>query len=703
MGVPIILGAFAGRFVRDVGMNMAMSAATQAAASLLSGISREATYAGNRAGPNVRPPYEMLVDLYNRDWISKENLHELAKDLGIHVGHNAGDSIADRIWNIALEASQFEIGINEALSLYRQGSIDRAKYRQILTNNGVYYDAKVRLIESLSDPLPAETCIALWWQGEFSSKQTLRNWLTMAGITNNDVQDSMLLVSRPISPEAGMQLYYRGEVKIDDVNQLLQQAGYVNEVDQKQWYQSAEQIPSASDLVSFAVREVWDQSVVERFGFDEEFDNIPEFHWWMNVAGYYGKPWTYNSQANQTKQRNRDGSLQDMSVEGFASTNLDSWAKAYWRAHWQLPSPTQGYEFLHRLRPERIERFRQLVPDVQPWTFADMQLLLKTADYPKPFRDRLAAVSYRTITRVDLRRLYDLDVIDRDEVLAYNLDYGYVKEDAERLTEWIVRDKSRRRLKKARENEQKRTVRLFKLGVLESDEATKRLERLGMSSSEAKIEVATVDADMAEQQVVLAQRNIETLYTQWAIDAEQAKDKLRAIGIVESAVMRLMETWKLKRESKGRHVTASQIARWVVRGVIRPGDAVRRLVSMGYDKMDATRIIRVARQDEEVIEARARKATAADQRQLVRAAEAEIRALERATEKAKRRLAVGGTPALLKRWLKNGTIGTNEVYRRLIALGWQPDDANRLILDVTGKPADDYLFRNQEQRQEQRP
>lgn len=699
MGLPAVLLVKAGASARAVGRDMTIGLASSMGQSLLVGIGREATYAGNRAGPNVRPPVETLLDLYNRDWIDVNALRQLAADQGIDFNPNPGNNAAERIWNIVKEASQYEIGIGETIALKRQGLISQDEYRRILTNNGVYFNAKVNLLEKVSDPIPAEMVIALYRQGSLPDEQSARYWLTAAGVTNAKVQDAYLQLSKPISARDGYYLLWRGLITEPEFNQLQEQEGIVQAEDKEQFRKSQEWSPSMSDLVSFAVREVWDKRVVERFGYDEEYDSIPEYQWWANVVtgGSIANP--IQNAFNPFNATLPDGSRAIDVAQGSQVGDTLTWAKAFWRAHWQLMSPTQGYECLHRLRPDRLARYRELVPDVTQFTFAEMQLLLKTADYPKPMRDWLAAVSYRTITRVDLRRLYDLDVITQVDVYNYNLDYGYVPEDARRLTDWIVRDRDNRRNKKARASEQKRQLRLWKLGVLTDDELGKRLERLGLSQKEAAIEVATVKADHAEHKLATAQKNIRSLYVKWEIDQEQAKQRLRNLGMVENAVLMVMDEWRFEREGKGRHVTASQITRWVVRGVISTGSAVRRLTAMGYSRADAFRMVNVAKQDESVLAARAAKAAATSEKQRIRAAEAEVRAVEQQLAKLRQKLAIGGTPALLKRWLKAELISPSEVYRRLLALGWQPADANRFVQEETGSDAPGYVPSNLEQPQ----
>src|SRR3990167_2876051 len=121
-------------------------------------------------------------------------------------------------------------------------------------------------------------------------------------------------------------------------------------------------IPGVQDMIHFAVREAFSDEVIKRFQYDEAF---PE------------------------------DILQHTAKIGLS----DDWVKRYWYAHWQLPSPNQAFEMVHRLRAGRADK---------TFTSEDLDILLRTADYPVYFRERLAAISYNPITRVDIRRLYKL-------------------------------------------------------------------------------------------------------------------------------------------------------------------------------------------------------------------------------------------------------------------------------------------------------
>ena len=144
-------------------------------------------------------------------------------------------------------------------------------------------------------------------------------------------------------------------------------------------------IPGAQDLITMAVRDVFNPAIVEEFGQDQDF---PE---------EFG---TYAAQ------------------QGIS----DFWARKYWAAHWVLPSMQMGFEMLHRrvIDEDKLKR------------------LMAAQDIMPGWRDDLIAISYRPYTRVDIRRMHDTGVLSEAEVYDAYRDIGYNDARARTLTDFTI-------------------------------------------------------------------------------------------------------------------------------------------------------------------------------------------------------------------------------------------------------------------------
>ena len=98
------------------------------------------------------------------------------------------------------------------------------------------------------------------------------------------------------------------------------------------------------------------------------------------------------------------------------------WAQYYWYSHWVLPGTTQGYEMMHRGIISQGE----------------LQTLLRVSDIPSFWREKLMEMSYKPYTRVDVRRMYGLGVLDESGVKRSYLDLGYNDEKAEAMTQFTI-------------------------------------------------------------------------------------------------------------------------------------------------------------------------------------------------------------------------------------------------------------------------
>jgi len=221
------------------------------------------------------------------------------------------------------------------------------------------------------------------------------NMLQELGYDDAVIEGYKALSNQLLTPLDYVVAFRRGDFTAGELVDKLKRMGY--DIDTiNTLLHVTEVIPNIGDLIRMAVREAFSPDVVARFSYDEAFpEAILEF----------------------TRK------------QGLS----DEWVKRSWYAHWELPSPTQAYEMLHRLRPGRTDTV---------FTEDDLDLLLRTADYAPYFRDRLKLISYNPITRVDVRRMYKLKVFDENEVKERYMDIGYTQKDAELLAEFTVKYES---------------------------------------------------------------------------------------------------------------------------------------------------------------------------------------------------------------------------------------------------------------------
>jgi len=244
-----------------------------------------------------------------------------------------------------------------------------------------------------------------------------------------------------IDPQTLILLYYRGYINKHKLTEYMRKLGYDDEqimymIDSYKYY------PSASDFLRFAVRDVFHPDVVKKYGYDEDFPS--------EIIPYAEKA-------------------------GLDAKTL----KWYWRAHWQLPSITLGFEMLRR----------------GAITEDDLHELLLINDIAPYWIDKILAIKYLPLDRIDLRRLYQKGIIKKKDVYEGYLKLGYSKEDAEKLTNFAIIEN----LKKERELTMSQIITAYKDRIIQKSDAVQDLQKLGYEKDDAELIIAIADYQVKQK------------------------------------------------------------------------------------------------------------------------------------------------------------------------------------------------------------
>lgn len=197
----------------------------------------------------------------------------------------------------------------------------------------------------------------------------------------------------------------------------------------------------------------------------------------------------------------------------------DYWSDSYWGAHWVLPSLGNLDEMLHRG-----------IITLEEW-----QIMVRRNDYLPAWIDNREKIIYKPYTRVDIRRMKDLELVTDEEVFNNYKFLGYDDEHAKRMTTWtkayIISVEMRARYSK---------------GWVTAEEITKELIAAGVPETRAKI---------------------------W--------------------IQRIVKADKEDRTAKERDLTKGEIVKGVKEAVLSVEEAIELLIDMGYDRDEAEYIITI--------------------------------------------------------------------------------------------------------------
>lgn len=659
---------------------------------------RASTYAQNLAKPNLYPNPEVLLSLYHAGYIKREDLSTTLKAHGIRAGGEGATSDVWRLWDRHIKLTRTKLGIETVVALYRAGLLDFDETNERLHEHGMSSSLERTLTLNLDSPLPAGDVLDLHARGTMS-RADAGTYLNRLGYIHGNVRDLLLDRQPPIGQAAADQLLWRGFVQRGGWEEYTRRQGFHGREDLERLHRLTEFMPPPSDLIRFAVKDIFDPNLPDRAGMLEELGEQKELLDWLRAQGI-GEI-TFKTRDGRTLTRNA--------------------AELYWLASFELPSPTQAYHMLHRLRPGRVDKWA--VPGQTPEQvramatgIADVRALLKDKDYRPGWRDRLAAISYSTVGRIDLRRFYKDGVFGEplgtagferlpggryrptgeaeQEVYESQLDNGLSPVDSGRMAYWLSLDWERGKGGRQRSQTGKLLCRAYTSGALTRGQTFDRLRAAGFGGTEANTFLDNCDLEHSLKVLEKMVAATRSGYLSGALTAEQARARLSGYGVHSERVRGLLTLWDAENLRRPREATAAQLCEWVGSGLITPADMLTRLRNLGWREADAQRVVRhcvlghlgrSAREREKLARAQAQQEERRRRQaeQLARRSQMDERQrrreLERRAERALRQVREGRSPDRLGKYLKAGLIDPREALAVLVERGWLRPDAERFI------------------------
>jgi hypothetical protein len=295
------------------------------------------------------------------------------------------------------------------------------------------------------------------------------------GLGDNNFEEYLALFQVRLPSEVVSPLWIRDKVKYEKYWDDLRQNG-VSEDRIELFKELAHIIPEVQDVIRFAVREVYTPEIAEQFGQFEDYPTLAE-----GDAGRAG-----------------------IRPEDF---------RKYWAAHWDLPSPSQGFDMYHRglIDEETLKRLLRAL-DVMPfwrdklegiaWDLpnrietrmmarygivdkAFIVDILKKLGLAEEYRDVVADMNIAMGIRSDLATRYSKRWINKDQVKDELVASGLSAQVQDRLYKWIISNVSDERTAPEKDLTKAEIIKGVKKGVITIDEGVAQLMELGYDQEEA--------------------------------------------------------------------------------------------------------------------------------------------------------------------------------------------------------------------------
>lgn len=429
----------------------------------------------------------------------------------------------------------------------------------------------------------------------------------------NDWHHLVPLFESHLTPYEIRDAWLRGLLNKNGAARILAYQGLLDTTEVEAFFAAAKPLPPISDAIHFAVRDTFSPTKIGRAQMLAELREQVGLQDLGEALGLTG--------ATYGKTR--------------LKSHTEDFLTHYWLAHYVNVSPTQAFEMLHRLRPSRITRFRFAGLNPQPIEIGRVRQLLKEDDYSPAWRDELAAISYRPLGRIDVRRIYSAggfgevkgeagfrfdpvaglvpNAPAETELSESYQDLGYNPTDATRMAWWTAKEFSAERPQTIRRRAIKSALKSYQLGAVSRNAAIKQLHALGLYGSAADQVISTADLDDANSWLLAFLRSLRSRLLHGVLSPDQVRFEMRRANIVEEKIAQYLDRWLMEFTPRRRELTVAKIIEATNIGILTETESVGRLRNLGYADDDARILLTIAKKKMEVGSAKStRKKVAAE-------------------------------------------------------------------------------------------
>ena len=411
-----------------------------------------------------------------------------------------------------------------------KGVIDDGAYKKQMAEQGFSGDASDTFIKAAEQILGPGELLGMVVRGIIGPDK-MASELARLGVSSESASNLAQMAETLLDPGTLVQAKFRGAPGGGNFESLMTKLGYTGE-SAATFEAVSKVIGGPSDMIRWAVREVFTPAIVTELGLGDEF------------------PTEFLTQA--------------------AKIGMDEEiANNEWRAHWVLPSIGQGFEMLHRRAKKR---------DGSPFVLTDMERLLRVQDVMPFFRDLITQIAYRPYTRVDVRRMHKMGILTRDEVKLAYMDLGFNDVKAEGMTEFTIQYNT----EGERDLTKTEIMRAFDRGVIDEGSTIDLLSDIGIPTEAASIIIATQLAKVAMDETDdLTEIEIDR-YIDGMVSETELQDVLATFELTASQIERLMAKSRRQKRRAEKMPTKADVLRWRIVGLVDRETADTLLERLGF-------------------------------------------------------------------------------------------------------------------------
>jgi hypothetical protein len=370
-----------------------------------------------------------------------------------------------------------------------------------------------RLAKAAPNPAPVDNLVRSMMLDPGRSTEN-RAELKKYGYSELQIDNIILSYYRLYDENTVKTAYLRGIITEEGMYERMRELGYTD-TRTKEIVATWAQLPSPQDLFTMVAHEAFEKDMYTKLGLSAEFptDQLP-----------------YLEQ-------------QGISPE---------WAMRYWISHWAEPSISQGYEMLHRG-----------IIDLDT-----LDMLFRAVEIPSFWRDKLIKIAYQPLTRVDVRRMHQLGVLNNEQLIKSYLNIGYNADDALAMSNFTIKYNQSHTIELTRGA----ILDSYSEGLIKRDDAKKLLKEQDYNETTAEYYLTFEDykRDKEIQKIYLGV--LKDKFLMGLINEKTVTDELNKAGLLGKKIDALMEDWKLDQYKYENIPSKADLDRFLVRGFINKAE-----------------------------------------------------------------------------------------------------------------------------------
>jgi hypothetical protein len=451
------------------------------------------------------------------------------------------------------------------IDLLNKQAIDPAVAIANLRQSGFDHDPVRWMQESTRERLTPMDAANMAFRGIINRDQAIQE-MRLHGLSDDYALNTLALAQRLI-PEDGLRMaFLRGLIDGKMHDTKLEMMGYdpytAGLLRQLYFY-----IPPVPDIIHMGIRNVFNPEIVQRF----------------NLLGDYPK------------------AFEDAAAQQGVSKE---WAEKYWEAHWIVPGRSEAFEMFQRTTDKPLDDHADKITLSDGSTVYNiigkdtLNLLLREVDTPPFYRDKVTQVAYRPLTRIDIRRLNKVGLLNHAGVERAYLDLGYTHAHALMLadfTEKLNATATKDQASTLVTGLQRKVVELYVADKLPLEQVQSTLMDLGFTDAEITVFVTEATLVHESEFITASETGIGKLYMAGLITDKDAINRMQSIGTPIDAQTTLFAKWDLAIEYRGgsdhihkhRELTKGEVLEAFADGLMDEPTTESMLEDMGYDKNSA--------------------------------------------------------------------------------------------------------------------